>query len=270
MKKKLYLLLIPLSVMILFASSCSKDDNGSPGINLFSVEDDKELGQDLNQEIQSNPEYNVMDPDQYPDAYNHLYRIRDAILSTGEVNYDTTFVWNVYLLNNDTTLNAFATPGGYLYFYTGLIKFLENEAEFAGVVGHEIAHSAERHSTNQLTKVYGLQVLLSVVLGENPGQLAEIAAGLASGLSTLAFSRNHEYEADEYAVRYLYPTSYDPRGVAGFFEKLEGASPVPEFLSTHPSPENRVEEIMALWEELGAQEGEWYDERYQEFISTLP
>lgn len=269
MKKKIFLLLIPLSMMILFTTSCSKDKEG-PSINLFSVQDDKQLGQELNQEIQTNPDYNVMDPGKYPQAYEHLYRIRDAILATGKVDYDTTFVWNVYLMNNDTTLNAFATPGGYLYFYTGLAKFLDNEAEFAGVMGHEMAHAAERHSTNQLTKVYGLQILLSVVLGENPSQLAEIAAGLASGLATLAFSRNHEYEADEYSVRYLYETSYDPRGVAGFFQKMEGTNPTPEFLSTHPSPENRVDEIMALWEELGAKEGNYYPDRYADFKNTLP
>lgn len=270
MKYKVHIYLISVILIIFTASSCNKDDDG-PSFNLFSVEDDIQLGAELNQEIKTNEQqYSLMDPALYPDAYSHLRRIRDSVINTGLVDYDEKFVWEVYLMDNDTTLNAFATPGGYMYFYTGLIKFLDNEAEFAGVMGHEMAHAAERHSTNQLTKVYGIQILLSVALGQDPSQLAEIAAGLASGLATLAFSRNHEYEADEYAVRYLNPTSYDARGVAGFFEKLEGTQPVPEFLSTHPSPENRVEEINALWEELGAIEGNWYMESYNDFKATLP
>ena len=95
----------------------------------------------------------------------------------------------------------------------------------------------DRHSTQQMTKAYGLQVLLSVVLGENPALLAQMAADLAAGVASLAFSRDDEYESDEYSVKYLYETSYDARGVAGFFEKMDRSPQPPEFLSTHPNPE---------------------------------
>ncbi len=167
-------------------------------------------------------------------------------------------------------MNAFATPGGYMYFYTGLIKFLDNEAELGGVMGHEMTHAAKRHSTNQLTKVYGLQLLISIVLGQNPNMLAQMAADIASGLAALAFSRDHEYQADEYSVKYLYQTSYDARGVAGFFEKLDSQSNPPEFLSTHPNPGNRVEKINEIWQSLGGKTGNVYQERYTQFKNTLP
>jgi predicted Zn-dependent protease len=258
--------LLMLAMVIL--GSCNKDNNG---INIFTVEDDKQLGLQMQQEIQGNPaEYPLLLKSQYSEAYGHMERIRDSILATGLVKYDTEFEWAVHLIKNDTVLNAFCTPGGYIYFYTGIVKFLDNEAEFAGVMGHEMAHAANRHSTQQMTKAYGLQVLLSVVLGENPQLLAQMAADLAAGVTMLAFSRDDEYESDEYSVKYLYETSYDARGVAGFFEKMEGTSPAPEFLSTHPNPGNRVEKIHELWLDLGGKEGEEYPERYQEFKNAIP
>lgn len=87
-------------------------------------------------------------------------------------------------------------------------------------------------------------------------------ASLAYGLGILAFSRDHEYQADEYSVKYLYQTFYDARGIADFFIKLEDAPHPPEFLSTHPSPENRIEKINEVWQSLGGKEGNLYVDSY--------
>jgi predicted Zn-dependent protease len=270
--KKLKYLIVALAIPVaIYISGCNKEENGGGGFNIFTVDDDIALGQDLHQEIVNDPaNYPMLSQSQYPEAYQHMRRVRDSLLNTGEVAYDDVFVWDVTIIRNDTVLNAFCTPGGYIYFYTGLIKFLDNEAEFAGVMGHEMAHAARRHSTEQLTKAYGLQVLINLVLGQNPSLLAQIAADLAAGLTALAFSRNDEYEADEYAVKYTYPTAYDARGVAGFFEKLDGSSYPPEFLSTHPNPGNRVDAINNYWLELGGKEGEWFEQRYTDFKNSLP
>jgi predicted Zn-dependent protease len=267
--KRIIALPVGLIIMItLFLGSCSEDNSG---VNIFSVEDDKQLGLQMQQEIASNPaEYPLLMESQNPEAYEHMSRVRDAILASGLVAFDTEFEWEVYILKDDSVLNAFCTPGGYIYFYTGLIKFLDDESQFAGVMGHEMAHAAKRHSTKQMTKAYGLTMLLSIVLGENPGMLSQMAADLAAGVTMLAFSRDDEYESDELSVKYLDRTAYDARGVAGFFEKMTGAGLPPEFLSTHPSPENRVEKIMEVWTELGSKDGEEYAARYQEFKNLLP
>jgi Zn-dependent protease with chaperone function len=268
MKKITTLAFIILLPAILIIQACGDD---SEGVNIFTLEDDMELGLQMQQEILSNPQdYPLLSRAQYPAAYSHIQRVRDSILETNLVNYDHLFAWEVHIIRNDTVLNAFCTPGGYVYFYTGLIKFLENEAEFAGVLGHEMAHAAQRHSTEQMTKAYGIQLLLSIVLGQNPNALAQIASDLASGATSLAFSREDEYEADEYAVKYLYETAYDARGVAGFFEKIEGSPQPPEFLSTHPNPGNRVEKIYEIWTGLGGKVGETYESRYQQFKNSLP
>lgn len=249
-----------------FITSCD-DDTGSD-INIFTIEDDRQLGRDLHEQIKEDEQFDLMDREEYEEAYQHLDRIGETLLNSGELKRKEEFDWNFYLIDNDTTLNAFAAPGGYLYFYTGLIDFLDTEHQFAGVFGHEIAHADLRHSTQRMTRAYGVQTLLDIVLGEDRSQLADVAADLA----LLSYNRDQESEADEYSVIYLNPTEYDARGAAGFFEKMNqhgGASP-PEFLSTHPDPENRVDEIHNKWEELGSQEGEEFEERYQEFKDALP
>ena len=269
MRNKKYITIL-LIVSVSLLTSCKKDSGGG-AINVFSIDDDKQLGLEISQEIANDPaNYPILDPVQYPTAYMYLNKFRNNLLNTGEVAYANNFVWDFKIIAKDDVINAFAVSGGYLYFYTGLIKFLDNEAQFAGVVGHEMAHAALRHTTNQLTKVYGLQILFSLLLGENPGTVAEIAAGLATGLASLAFSRDHENKADEFAVRYTYKTNWDPKGVSGFFQKIEGSATTPVFLSTHPSPEDRYTNIINIWEDLGSKTGEEDAAEYQLFKNSLP
>ncbi|MFC2112612.1 M48 family metalloprotease [Bacteroidota bacterium] len=261
---------ISLGVLAILAVAiqCRKDDKS---INFFTVNQDIAFGASMDTLIMDDPtQFPLLSKSQYPSAYQHIERIRDNLIASGQVNYADRFPWVVKIIHNDTTLNAFAAPGGYMYFYTGIIHFLEDEAEFAGVMAHEMAHCDRRHSTDNMTKQYGIGIMMGMLLGNNPNQLAEIAAGLASGLSSLAFSRKNEYEADQYAVKYMSGTDYDPRGLAGFFEKLEGHPTPPTFLSTHPSPDDRIEQIYANWELEGSKTGERFAIRYQDFKNSLP
>lgn len=239
--------LISTLCLTLFAFGCGS----TGGLNLFSIEEDIKLGRQVSQEINSNPdEFPVLPEQGNEEAYRYIRNLTDKILNSGKVAYRNEFAWEVKIIDDDETLNAFATPGGYIYVYTGLIKFLDSEDELAGVMGHEIAHAAQRHSTQQMTKAYGLQILLGVVTGKSsPGTIEQIALGLAS----LNFSRDHETEADEYSVIYLCGTNYNAAGAAGFFRKMESSSAgrPPEFMSTHPNPGNRVEKIDQKADELG-------------------
>lgn len=251
-------------------TGCGTADSGSIGkVNLFSIEDDKALGKQLDEEILSQPDsFPVLSRVQYAAAYSHLDRIAQTILQSGQVRHKDAFSWTFRIIHDDDVLNAFATPGGYIYVYTGLIKYLSTEDALAGVLAHEIAHADQRHSTQQLTRAFGLSVLIDIALGKNQGTLSDIAAGLAS----LKFSRDHESEADKYSVNYLCPTAYNAAGAAIFFEQLEaGGSPrMPEFLSTHPSPVNRIAAIKAYEEAAGCAGTQDYASRYKAFIATLP
>ncbi len=253
-------------------SACKKDEDkpGKTGLNLFSIEDDIKLGQQLDQEIAANPQqYPILDPGQFAAAYQHLQRITDQLLSSGQLRYRDRFAWQLKIIRDDNTLNAFCAPGGYIYVYTGLIKFLDRESELAGVMGHEIAHADLRHSTEMLTRVYGVQVLLEILLGGSPGTLANIATNLA----LLSYSRANETEADLASVAYLCTTEYDPKGTAGFFQKLldsgQGGGG-PAWLSTHPAPDNRVQNITNEADRRGCQGGGTFENRYLELKQSLP
>lgn len=252
MLKRSFFLFFISFLFIAFLTTCKKKDDKRE-FNIFSIEDDKKFGKQMDDYIRSDTSgYVVLDPLKYPESYAYLESVKNYILNSGKITYKTEFEWKAAILKDDSILNAFATPGGYFYIYTGLIKYLEKGDHFAGVTGHEMAHADRRHSTAQMTKQYGIQLLFDIVLGKNPGAVAQVAAGLA----TLSFSREHESEADEYSVRYLCqsPAQYEADGAAGFFEKLiaEGqAGNTPEFLSTHPSPSNRVPAIKDKAVELG-------------------
>jgi beta-barrel assembly-enhancing protease len=268
MKKTLFFPALAIFLVLVSFSGCSKSDSV---INIFTLQDDITLGQQADQQIRQNPaEFQVLDSTQYATAYQDLYRIRNTILASGKVKYASQFPWRWTILRNDTIINAFCLPGGYMYVYTGLIKFLDNEAEFAGVMGHEMAHADLRHTTDQLTVTYGLNLLLDIVLGNNTNQLEQIVTDLATGLGTLAYSREQEYQADKNSVIYLYPTEYDASSIGNFFVKIEGEPQPPVFLSTHPSPSDRLQKINEEFLSLGGIHGGTFIDRYNQFKGSLP
>lgn len=263
--RSLLLIALPVVAVFFWTGSCSEGG----GVNIFSVQDDIDLGAQVADEIASDPAtYPILDSIEYADAYALVYDIRDRILNSGKVYHKNDFAWRVFIINDDDVVNAFCTPGGYIYVYTGLIRYLENEAQLAGVLGHEMAHADLRHTTDQLTEAYGLSLLISVVLGDNTSVLTDIAASLTQ----LAFSRADESQADEYSVIYLCPTDYYAAGAAGFFEKVEaeGDANIPVFLSTHPNPDDRIANIYATSDELDCSGDGIYDGRYAELIDALP
>ncbi len=261
--------LFGLSVL-LWLTSCNKDENG---LNFFSLNDDKELGLKVKQEIEADPvQYPILDKNKYQAAYNYLEEMKNKILDGDKVTYKNEFAWELFIIQNDSIQNAFCTPGGYIYLYTGLIKYLDNATSLAGVLGHEIAHADKRHTTEAMTKQYGLSTLVSIVLGKNQNTLTDIAQGLVS----LSFSRENEKEADKYSVIYLCPTLYRANGASEFFQKIiqQGGMQVPAFLSTHPNPDNRVDNINNETNSLSCSGGNISQSEdvtaYNAFKATLP
>ena len=149
------------------------------------------------------------------------------------------------VIDDDKTVNAFAIPGGHIYIYSGLMKAADDEAELAGVVSHEIAHVTQRHIAERLVAQYGLQTVLGLALGAEPGLLAQIAAQVAGTGALLKFTRDQESEADARALPYMVAAGYDPDAMVSFFKKLQrGEGPgALVFLSDHPLPSDRVEAL---------------------------
>lgn len=173
-----------------------------------------------------------------------------AISHRPNLNYEFKIV-------DSPVINAFAVPGGYVYFTRGIMAQFNNEAEFAGVLGHEIGHITARHSVIQQRNAFlgQIGIIAGVILVP---ELAQFVDPLSYGmqLALMSFGRDAERQSDKLGVEYSSRIGYDASEMAGFFETLErqqvasGTQDVPEFLSTHPSPDERqstVEELAIEW-----------------------
>jgi predicted Zn-dependent protease len=162
--------------------------------------------------------------------------------------------WTFRVLD-DPLINAFALPGGFIYVTRGIMVHFESEAELVGVLGHEIGHVTARHSVNQISKQQIAQIGVGVGMILKPElQRYSWIADASMQLLFLKFSRDDEHQADELGVRYMSRVGYDPAQLSGVMAMLgrvtrEGGEGPPEWLSTHPNPENREESILELAEE---------------------
>ncbi len=147
---------------------------------------------------------------------------------------------------DDAAVNAFALPGGFIYVTRGIMTHLNSEAELVTILGHEIGHVTARHSVNQMSKQQLAQIGLvaGMVLSPRVAQFGNLAqSGL--GILFLSFSRADESQSDELALKYMMAAGYDPREMVNVFRMLEGVSQqagggrLPQWLSSHPNPENR-------------------------------
>ncbi|MCL4522621.1 MAG: M48 family metallopeptidase [Acidobacteria bacterium] len=221
-----------------------------PGWNLFSPAQDVEIGRKVAEDAER--QLPIVNDSRIENYLNSLGRRLAAKAPYEKYPYQ-------FKLVNDRAINAFCLPGGFIYVNRGVIENADNEAQLAGVMAHEISHAALRHGTNQASKAYAAQVplaLLGGMLGSNSvgAVLAQIGAGFATNSILLKYSRDAERQADLLGAQILYDAGYDPRGMPQFFEKLQAQSKgggMPQWLSSHPNPENRVGGVNGEIEKLG-------------------
>ena len=226
-------------LILLVASLAGAQTQIRPGWNLFSPEQDVQLGQEAVKEIEK--EVEVVDDRQLASYVEGIGKRLVAVAPGAEYPYSFKVV-------ADNSINAFALPGGPTYVHSGLIAAADNEAQLAGVMAHEVAHVALRHSTSQASKAKAFQiplVLAGGLLGNKGGLLGTLAeVGVGFGLNSvfLKYSRDAEKQADLLGAQMMAEIGYDPVEMARFFEKLEGegGSRMPQFFSDHPNPGNRV------------------------------
>jgi beta-barrel assembly-enhancing protease len=232
--------LLLASFVLLFASIGLSDNRTTlrPGFNLFSPEQDIQMGQQAAAQV---PRQFVLLHDKRVDNYLQKLGLRLAAHAPG---YKYSYQ---YRCVNSEVINAFALPGGFIYINRGVIEDADDEAQLAAVMAHETSHVALRHGTNQATKAYAAQAGISVIgalVGGNSA--AEFITNLfGSGVVPLVFlkmSRTDESQADILGTQILHDAGYDPYAMGQFFQKIGAAdkSQTLQFLSDHPSPENRV------------------------------
>ncbi len=231
-----------LFILFMIPSCAVNPVTGKQELMLLSEKDESNLGRETDIEIVK--QYGI-----YEDPRLTAY-INDIGQRIGRVSHRPQLAYDFKVLDA-SVINAFAVPGGYVYFTRGILAVLNSEAELAAVLGHEIGHIAARHSAQQYSKAQLAQIGLGVgsILIDSP-----VVTGLAQlgvGLLFLRFSRDHEREADDLAVEYSSKVGYDASQLANFFETLERINPgsdrsgLPGWFSTHPSPENRSVAVRA-------------------------
>lgn len=212
---------------------------------VISPDDENKLGLQFKQELEQKQHVVYYDD---PTVVAYVRGVADRVIVFGKRDRPDV-QWQVNVIDDPKTVNAFATPGGYLYVYSGLILAADNEAELAGVMAHETGHVVARHSARQMVDAYGIEAVSAMVLGKNPGLVGSLASGVGEKGFMLANSRSDETEADEYGARYASAAGYDPHGLVTFFTKLraqEGNSPrVLAILSDHPSTPDRIDHVNA-------------------------
>lgn len=232
------------AVLLLFPGCASRKpgDPLRPGFNIYSQDQDVQIGREVAQQV-------VQQVDVVRDSRLQSY-VKDLGSRLARQPQAQQYPYEFTLIN-DPNINAFALPGGPIFVHSGLIGHADNEGHVVGVLAHEIAHVALRHGTNQASKASVLQVpaaLAGIALGPGAaGQIAGAGVGLTLNAVMLKYSRSAEEEADALGARLMAGAGYNPIEMARFFEKLEaqGGSRAPQFLSSHPSPGNRVRNVEA-------------------------
>ncbi len=165
---------------------------------------------------------------------------------------DTDWQFEFHLLNDPQTINAFALPGGQVFITTALLERLQTEGQLAGVLGHEIGHVVARHSAQRIAKsqltegLVGAVVIASTDPNSPNSQAVGQAAAVIGQLVNMKFGREDELQSDQLGVRFMAQAGYDPRAMIEVMQILAeagGRSGQPEFFSTHPNPDNRVQRI---------------------------
>lgn len=221
-------------------SACETTTNPETGREQFIIVDDAQLQQASlsawDQMRQQTPTW------RNAAAQRRLETVgRRVVQAAGRGNQNWEFV-----LFDSPQKNAFVLPGGQVGFYRGLYEISERDDWIATVLGHETGHVTGRHAAERYSRDYATQLGLQVVGSQVNSQLAMAALGLGAQVGvSLPFSRSQEAEADILGIRYMQAAGYDPKQAIPFWQRMEegGGQRQPEFLSTHPNPDNRIQRI---------------------------
>jgi predicted Zn-dependent protease len=216
----------------------------------ISLTQDQEIALGLQSAPQMAEQFGGLDPD--PSVQADVEAVGQQIVNRS-IPGRTPYKFQFHVLRDPQTVNAFALPGGPVFITRGLLLRLQNEAQLAGVLGHEVGHVVGRHSAARIAKSQLAQSLVGAVglatsdeAGSN--RQAEAVAGVVAQMVQLRYGRSDELQSDSLGVRFMSDAGYDPRALIEVMKILASASGgggAPEFMSSHPDPGNREELIRA-------------------------
>lgn len=231
---------LPLCAVLLVLGTCVRNPaTGKRQLTLVSKAQEIQLGQQGAEEVRQS--IGLLDD---PEAQAYVAALGKRLVAHAE---RPELPWSFQVVD-DPSVNAFALPGGPIFFTRGILAHMNSEAELAGVMGHEIAHITARHSVSQLSKAQLAQLGLGLgsILSPRMAQLGQLA-GAGLQVLFLKYGRDAERQSDELGFGYMLEAGYDPRKMADLFTTLDrvgeaaGGGALPEWLASHPNPENRLE-----------------------------
>ncbi len=237
-----------LVALVLLVSSCSRNPvTGKKEIMLMSEAQEIQMGKSYD------PQVTAM-YGQYQDAKLQAF-INEKGKKMGAISHRPNLEYHFKIVDSPV-INAFAVPGGFVYFTRGIMAHFNNEAEFAGVLGHEIGHVTGRHAAKMQTKqlLGQLAMIGGLIVSEDFRNFADLA-NKGMGLLFLKFSRDQESQSDVLGVEYSTKIGYDATAMAEFFKTLkrmrtQSGQSIPTFLSTHPDPGDRYQRVLHLAQKI--------------------
>lgn len=268
-----------LAFVSILAASCSNNnkEDFTESLSALTLNDDITFGQNIDEAIlNDHVNFNILNKADNKEAYDYVTDVMTDILSSGLVQYSDSFEWTIRIID-DTLLNAFAAPGGKLYFYKSFIDYLEDGSQFAGVLAHLIAHIDKRQMSQIISDAYGENEILALL--ESGGaniSYNQIALDLAHNSENFEFAISHEYSADKYSMQYLNDIkatkNYHCMGFGFFMQKAQADGHDGEsfgFLANHPIDANRVQTLNELWNELEQPTGNAFEIEFLDFKTAL-
>ena len=253
---------------LIILSSCARNPvTGKRELSLMSTEQEIAMGKEAHPSI-------VASMGLYEDKTLTAF-INEKGKAMAKISHRPDLPYQFYIVDSPV-VNAFAVPGGYVYFTRGIMAHFNNEAEFAGVLGHEIGHITAKHAArSQKSQLLGQialiggAILAPQVVGQN---LEAIQQGL--GLLSLKYSRDHESESDKLGVLYSSQIGYDANQMADFFGTLKRISEnagqvIPEFTSTHPDPGNRYKNVHEMAQAYQAEHPAQYAVQRDQYLKLI-
>lgn len=229
-----------------FGMSCQIDPlTGKSTLNVYSFEQEKRMGDEAAPPIVA--QLGGLYPDDATQRYVNDVGQKVVTAARTRLREEANFPdWDFqFYVVNDSMINAFALPGGHVFVTRGIMLGLEDEAELAGLLGHEVAHVFARHSAERMTETALMNIPVAMLASVEETQGVAAVGMVAVQILGLSYSRSDESESDTFGMRFAARAGYHPAGVIGVMQMLDdhsaerGGSP-PEFLSTHPDPGNRV------------------------------
>ena len=239
--RKIIVLISLLIMMILITACATTGPGGKKDLIIISDAQEISLGQEFDKSVRG--ESKILADQHWQNYFNEIGQKIVKVSDRPNIEYHFTVI-------ESDDINAFATPGGYVYIYTGLLRIIDDEAQLAAVTAHEISHVVARHSVKRLQQVLGVSILYEIVLGESSGEVLDAAIGLGLSVALSGYSRGYEKEADQYGVIYLEKAGFNPLGAENLFINMREASGgsgersfFENMLASHPETNVRIENV---------------------------